>query len=156
MMGPSHRLLGAVTGAAYATFVGDDLAHVVVSAAVATVTSAGWLSPDVDQSRPAFWLRRMGARRLLRHRTGLTHWWALPVLAWLALPLVDPSARWIVAALVLGWASHLLGDGVFGRVPVVPVVGPMVGLRLRTGGVVETVGARLCLGFALGWLLLAS
>lgn len=142
MLGPSHRLFAAASATAYAVWVDGLLDPVVVglSAVVATASAAGWSSPDVDQTRPWEALARaLGpAGKLLAHRRGITHWWALPVVAWwLWLPSLAPEAGWAARALLLGWASHIVGDALFGRVPVTPGWGPMFGLGLRTGGWVE-------------------
>ena len=53
MNGAGHRLAGAATGAAWAvTTVPYSLSVVAMSAAVASATSHGWMSPDVDLTGP--------------------------------------------------------------------------------------------------------
>ena len=141
MLGPTHRLTGAVAGAGWAVYTDQPTLSVALAALVATASSAGWGSPDVDQSGPFVWAgRALGpAGRLVAHRRGITHWWALPLAAWMwAVPGLPGEVAWSATALLLGWMSHLAGDAVFGRVPIAPGWGPMVGLGLRTGGWVET------------------
>lgn len=143
---------------------------VALTALAATATSNGPVSPDVDQTGAWRTLTRWLPVGVRRHR-GLTHWWGLPLLAWLAIPALPVEARWVGAAMVVGWVSHLAGDAVFGRVPVAPWGGPMVGLGLDTGGFVETGRlrirgrevtvlpfgpVRLALAAALAWVLVGA
>jgi hypothetical protein len=147
-LAPSHRLLAATAATAHTVLVTHEhrLVVVAVTAVAATATSAGWTSPDVDQS----WLwvtARKGLpnaiARLFNHRTGLAHWWGIPVLAWLFwLPTVPAVAQATAAALILGWGTHLLGDAIFGKIGLLPGVGPAVGLGLDTGGWIETGKSR--------------
>lgn len=142
MLGASHRLTAVATYTAYSTWAAPQpLTTTILGALIATATSAGWGSPDIDQTKP-FTLagRALGpAGKLVAHRRGITHWWAIPVaLWWWWLPtLIDPRPTWAATALLIGWASHIAGDGIFGRIPVIPGYGPMVGLRLDTGGFFE-------------------
>ena len=146
MMGNTHRAFGALCGAAVATWQGWEPGTVIAAALIATSTSHGWSSPDMDQTSP--WVRfnrwTPGALDpLLAHRR-LSHWWGLPVLAWLALMAWVPGpAQWPFLALLVGWASHLLGDAIFGKVPLMPWGGLYAGLGLSTGGFIETGRARL-------------
>lgn len=140
MLGPSHRLTAAVAYAGWATWQHESPTSLAIGALIATATSAGWASPDMDQTKPFEWARTVlgPAGKLLAHRRGLTHWWALPVASWMWwLPLLGPSNRWAATALLIGWASHLAGDAIFGRVCLTPGWGPMFGLRLHTSGWVE-------------------
>lgn len=142
VLGPSHRLTAAAAGAAHTLWVlGDtDPTTVALAAVVATAASAGWSSPDMDQTKPFDVARTLlgPAGKLLAHRRGITHWWFIPAVLWLWwLPAIDPATRWAAAALIVGWSSHIVGDAIFGKVPVTPGYGWMVGLSLRTGGWVE-------------------
>lgn len=140
MLGPSHLLFGATTYAAYGVYTHAPLTQVIIGAVAATATSSGILSPDMDQRKPFEWARTVlgPAGRLLAHRRGVTHWWIIPVALWLWwLPLLDPSTRWAATALIIGWASHIIGDGIFGRIPLLPGWGPTYGLGIHTGQWVE-------------------
>lgn len=141
MLARSHRLFAATAYAGYGVATHQTLVQVGLGALIATATSAGWSSPDLDQSQPVTLLgRALGpAGRLVSHRIGVTHWWVLPVAAWKWwLPSLDPSLAWAVTALLLGWASHIVADAPFGKVPLlVPGWGPMVGFNLKTGGKIE-------------------
>jgi hypothetical protein len=144
MLGPTHRVFGALCGAYVATASGAPYETVAMTAIVATATAHGWSSPDVDQT--AAWRTVAGVmpgpmRSLLAHRR-LTHWWGVPAGAWLLCQHMSPDARWPVVAILIGWVSHLVGDAVFGKVPLLPW-GVCVGLGLRTGGFLETGRARL-------------
>lgn len=149
-MGPQHRLLGALTGAGWATLHHQPLTVVAITAAVSTATAAGPLSPDMDQSE---WWRTIPGRG--GHRR-FTHWWGIPVAGWLLLPHVPAlyAATW--AALVLGWGSHLLGDLLFGRIPLLPDGSWKVGLRFHTGGRVEKILVRALLITGLLWLMIVN
>ena len=84
MMGPTHRLFGALAGAGAATITGHSTPEVVMTALVATATAHGWSSPDVDQTEAWRAIARLAPGRaagLFKHR-GVTHWWGLPLLAW--------------------------------------------------------------------------
>lgn len=163
-MGSTHRAFGAVAGLGYGTVAGLPLAGMLACGALGTVTSAGLLSPDVDQR----WGWRLadtvvpdellGGRGPLQHR-GISHWWGLALavtaLWWAALvvPLAGDGGRGdLVAhgagALLAGWWSHLAGDLVFGRadrwsgrgpgIPLLPWWGH-AGLGLDVGGRLEKV-----------------
>lgn len=114
---------------------------VAMSGLVASATSHGWASPDVDQTEP--WVRVRQAlpkphARLLNHRC-LSHWWGLPLAAYPAAQVGLPAeAVWPATMLLVGWVSHLLGDLLFGELPVDPWGRRTVGLGLDTGGFLET------------------
>lgn len=140
MMGATHRLFGAACGATVATVAGQSETMILMAGLVASASSHGWASPDVDQTRPWVVVRRSlpGVGRWMNHRTGITHWWGLALGVWLLVELCAPvEALWPARALLVGWTSHLVGDAVFGKVPVWPA-GPMVGVGLRTDGFVES------------------
>lgn len=116
---------------------------------VASATSHGWLSPDVDQR--VSWLA---------HRT-LTHTLEVVLTAGtLAVALAyHLGAPWIGWGVAIGWGSHLLADMAFGGIPSVLLGGQRtvkrrssyrgtirsryrvqtrrVGFHLRTGGPAE-------------------
>lgn len=137
MLGTSHRLLGFLSGVTVAHTTGQRLPMTVVSGLVASATSHGWASPDLDQTRPWIRLRQAMPRkaaRVMNHRQ-LTHWWAIPLIVG-AVVVVRPST--VAVLLLTGWVSHLVGDFVFGDLPVVPGGRRRVGLGLDTGGFTET------------------
>lgn len=139
MMGTSHRLLGTLAGVTVASAAGQSVAQVVFSGLIASATSHGWASPDMDQSEPWVAVRRRlpdDVARLLNHRE-LSHWWVLPVLAGVAVGVLPEDSRWTAVVLLTGWVSHLVGDFVFGELPLWPG-GRAVGLGLDTGGFWET------------------
>lgn len=145
-MGPTHRVFGALSGAAYASVTGEPLHVMAFMALVATATSNGPFSPDGDQTKP--WQevgQKTGPLRpLFAHRSGLTHWWGVPVLAWLALTEWVPAGnQWPWIGLIIGWVSHLLGDFIFGRINLFPWGGPSFGLGFKTNGFLEAGKFRL-------------
>jgi membrane-bound metal-dependent hydrolase YbcI (DUF457 family) len=139
-MGPTHRLTGVLAGVVVASLAQQTWSVVAMSGLVASATSHGWASPDLDQTKP--WIRVRKALPddlavLLNHRN-LTHWWGLPVGAWLWTGTLPVQSQWAMRMLVVGWVSHLLGDFIFGALPLLPWGGPRVGLGLDTGGFIET------------------
>ena len=157
MMGPTHRLTGAVAGAAVASWQGQPFEIIAMTAIIATATAHGWSSPDVDQTGP--WVRIARAMpdvigRLMAHRK-ITHWWGLPVVAWWFAMQMPEATRMPALALIIGWTSHLLGDLVFGKLPIDPWGKAKVGLPLRTGGAIEKYVAGPGLGIGLIYLLVA-
>lgn len=149
-MGPGHRALGAACAAGVLLHDGARLGMsggaLVVLAAV--VTSGGALSPDVDQTRA--WRRVTGAGGACAHRC-ITHWWPWPLLLWWASGRVSGAAESaLLLGAAIGWASHLLGDAVFGRsspwrgagVPTLRPSGPHLGFGLSVGGRLEHWTAR--------------
>lgn len=160
MNGSTHRMFGALCGTAYAVTTGMPPAQAAAFAALAVVTASGPSSPDIDQYRG--WRRvdtalpdeALGAGGPLQHR-GITHWWAWPALAWLALERVPTGAvGWIPAALLVGWISHLIGDLVFGRNRGIPLA-PWwwhIGVGLDSGGTLEACARWTVLPAAVVWL----
>lgn len=138
-MAAGHRAAGALAGATMAGAVASSPWQAGVVLCVAVATSAGGLSPDLDQTR--VWRVLTGGRGVAAHRC-VTHWWALPaVLAVVAPSTPDPAVAWGVAA---GWGSHVVADAVIGarsarRGPGVPLLPGAwhVGLGVRCGGRVE-------------------
>ena len=140
MMGATHRIFGAACGAAYAQLAGADTGIVVATAIIASASSHGWTSPDMDQTGPWVAFNRLTPPifdPLLAHRR-LSHWWGLPLLAWWGILQLPDAAAWPFLALLVGWVSHLVGDAIFGKVPVMPWGGLYVGLGFKTGGFLET------------------
>lgn len=159
-----HVLIGASAGLGYTVARGLPVWQCLIGAGVGAAVGP---LPDVDNHRwwkrldrvlPDEWLGHGGP---LQHR-GLTHWWALPAVAWLAAVRFVPHWWWVFAA-VVGWASHLVGDLLFGeadryahRGPGIPL-GPWfgyVGLGLKSGGIGERVLAPLIGLGAIGWATL--
>lgn len=160
MDGTTHRMFGAVCGTAWAVAHGMPPAQALAFTALATVTSSGPSSPDLDCYRG--WRRvdrgvpdeALGAGGPMQHR-GITHWWAWPALAWTALERVPTGAiGWIPVALLVGWISHLIGDFVFGRgrgIPLAPWWGH-IGLGLDSGGILEACARWTILPATAVWL----
>ena len=139
MNAPTHALLGAVS---WLTLAGP-VEHrpgwqQAAGTLLAVVVSVG---PDIDNAR---WWRKLdryipdewvGFGGPLGHR-GLTHWWGWPaLLAWTAWQ-IPAEGRWPILALAVGWASHLVGDLVFGITPPGIPLAPWwahIGLRLKVG-----------------------
>ena len=137
MMGPTHRVTGALAGASLASASAQPWHMIAMTALVATATSHGWSSPDMDLTRP--WRATIARTGAGEHRYGLSHWWGLPVAAAAAAhTYLPPGGRWVAYALIAGWASHLIGDLVFGHLALYPWGGPRVGLGIDTGGFIET------------------
>lgn len=158
MMGPQHRLFGALAGALTASVAGQEWPLVAMTALVATSTAHGWSSPDMDQTGPWQALARLSGPLgpMLAHRR-LTHWWALPVAVWWLIGVYVPAgAAWPAYALLAGWVSHLVGDFVFGKLPLLPWGGPKVGLGFKTGGWLENGPARALIILALGFVLIRT
>jgi hypothetical protein len=159
-MGPTHRMFGALCGAAWATAAGMPTAQAAAVAALATATSSGPSSPDIDCYRG--WRRldtclpdeALGNGGPMQHR-GITHWWAWPTLTALTLTHVPTGAiGWIPTALLIGWTSHLIGDLIFGRNRGIPLA-PWwwhIGLGLDTGGPTEALARWTVLPAAVAWL----
>lgn len=136
MLGLQHRLFGSLTGASYAAAVGYPLSMVVLHGLAASATANGSYSPDMDQSKTWRRVTRLLPSQWSRHR-GLSHWPELPFLAFLAAPNLPADARWVAYAFLLGWVSHIVGDAIFGKIPVL-FGNTYVGLGLETGGGIET------------------
>jgi len=163
-MGPSHRLAGVASWLAYADVTHTVGLPLVGGVVVAAASSHGRPSPDSDLYPPL--------KGRVAHR-GITHLWAWPVLLYLAalLYLATLSSGlwwWAPVAVAVGWASHIVTDGVFGRgkgrprwfilgnggVPVWRRRGRWVywGLRFKTGGPFEYGVAVPVFIVACGWL----
>ena len=138
MMGPSHRIFGALFGATYASLARLDTAEMIAATIISTTMSFGASSPDMDQlSKWKKFATATGMGWLLAHRH-LTHWWGLPLFALWPLLSIDESSRWVFWALWLGWVSHLVGDFIFGKLPMLPWGKPYIGLGLDTDGWLES------------------
>lgn len=165
MLGPSHRVLAAVSWMTIATQLGAPTWQVVAGAAPAAVFSAGLLSPDIDNTPmwkrldrwvPDEWLGDGGP---LGHRE-LTHWWGLPAIV--AASLQTMPAPWWVWAAIVGWVSHIAGDLIFGKrgygtprgIPLAPWWWH-VGVGLKCGGLGERTLVPV-LGLAAVWLAVGA
>jgi hypothetical protein len=140
MMGPTHRLTGGLAGVAYAAATGQPWSVVAMSGVIASASAHGFLSPDVDQTKPWVAVRKLlpgSIDQVLNHRTGLSHWWGLVPLAWWGIQQMTPLAGFLATLLLVGWASHLVGDFIFGELALLPGGGPTFGLGLDTGGRLE-------------------
>lgn len=166
MLAITHRLTGAAAGLAVATAYGTAPPRTVAITLIATATSAGFTSPDIDQKRGWQLADRLLPDELaghggpLRHR-GLAHWWGLPlIIAYLASRYVPHQWLWVIGALLVGWCSHLAGDFAFGKAnrrqgrgPGIPLA-PWwwhVGIGLDTGGRLERLVGGLALPCVLAW-----
>jgi hypothetical protein len=165
VMRATHHLLGLSAGLGVAAASGWPWPQAAAAAFLAGVTAAGPTSPDLDQYRAWRRLDRwvpdelLGAGGPLQHR-GLSHWWGLPAAAALVVALLPGPVQWLAWCLVVGWASHLVGDLAFGKpdpwsgrgpgIPVWPWWGH-VGVGLDTGGWLEGVTAGIVLPAALAW-----
>lgn len=107
-MRAGHYLGGAVAGLAMAAAAGWPFPLALATGAVAAAVAP---LPDVDQRR---WWAPLREFRPFQHRR-LTHWWGLPAAAALLLLVTSGPVAWLLASAITGWASHLLGDWVFGK-----------------------------------------
>ena len=163
MMGATHRVLAAGAWLAAAPAVGATGWQAAAGILPAVAFAAGPTSPDLDNTRLAKWVDSVipgpdpfGHRRL-------AHWWALPALAGAAVwQLPDSLLRVAALAAVIGWASHLAGDLVFGQggfgTPQGVPLGPWwwhVGVGVKVGSGAETV-TRWALLPAVAWLALGQ
>jgi LexA-binding, inner membrane-associated putative hydrolase len=110
MRGEAHAALGVACWLTVCTSTNSSAIALAGGVVVNACVAGGILSPDVDQH--AKWPRKIPLlHRPLLHR-GLTHWWGLQVgLGFVVYTLGLPWPFW---ALVCGWASHVLGDFLFG------------------------------------------
>lgn len=121
MNGPDHRMAAAATWVAVSIATWGPTWQTLAGIPIAVLFSAGRTSPDIDNTRgwktldrwiPDEWL---GAGGPLGHRR-LMHWWGIPAaaaaLTWLLMPA--PLA-WAAYAGIIGWASHLAFDAIFGK-----------------------------------------
>ncbi len=104
-----HCLLGASCALAFGLAARWSMPVALAGAAIAAVTAP---LPDVDQR--GWWKRSLGQFRAFAHRR-LTHWWGLPTAGAVLAYDLPTEVRWIAAAMLIGWSSHLLGDWVFGK-----------------------------------------
>jgi hypothetical protein len=121
MNGVMHRTFAASLWPATATMAGAPLWQVLAGIPVAAAFSAGPTSPDVDNTmtwkKIDKWVQDeiLGEGGPLGHRR-IMHWWGIPaILALIAHQADLGSVGWAVWAALLGWASHILADGICGR-----------------------------------------
>jgi len=131
-MGDGHRPAACAAWLGTAPLLGvHDWRILAAGTIVAGATGAGRLSPDADRYP-------LLAKLIPGGHRAVTHWWPVPLLAWWVSTLAGVHG-WMVLAVAVAWASHLVADAVFGEVPVWPCHGGWVraGMGLRTGGWVE-------------------
>jgi hypothetical protein len=151
--GTAHRFFAVAVQVAAGTGLHEPWWQVVAGVPFAVAFSAGPTSPDLDDTRtwkkldrwiPDEWLGEGGP---MQHR-GLLHWWGIPALVGLLIYLVAMGTpiTWAAWAVVVGWGSHIVADGVFGQCGFgtrrgVPL-GPWwahVGLGFKSNGFVQHV-----------------
>lgn len=130
-------------------------AAVLTGAAFATSTL-----PDIDQAKTWGLLDKVIPDEVLGHggpldHRGLTHWWAIPLIAYLAASGLTGTLSVAAHGLILGYASHLALDSLWGR-PGIPVA-PWwwyVGLSFRNDSVSAVIATAVFL-VASAWLAVA-
>ena len=131
-MGPTHRVAAVAAWLAVAPVLPLAPWQVVAGAVVAGAAGNGRLSPDADQ---AYYL---SSKFIPGGHRGITHFWVIPLAMFAAGLRAGDQGWWILAAAV-AWASHILADTPFGRVPVWYGKHGWVraGWHLKTGGKIE-------------------
>ena len=133
MMGPSHQFAGVASWLAVAPFLHVTTAQIAVGALIAEQCAHSYLSPDIDRYV-------CGGPELTYMHRRWPHFWAVIGAAWLAVILCVPSRwQWAAFAVVVAWTSHLLGDFIFGKLPVWRRRGRWIraGIGLRVGKKLE-------------------
>ena len=127
---------------------GVDPLVAAAGAVVAPVFGAGRLSPDADVT----WLRRLGHRQAThRPDTTATVLTVITLVAWIpALVYLPGDAAWLVWAPITGWWSHLVGDSIFGRIPVGARLGRVLAAVLPEH-LIRRGGGRQAYWVGLGW-----
>lgn len=129
-----HLAVAALSAATVSWQLDQPLWQRALSPVVALATA---MAPDVDNTR---WWQEIRqhvpvkvVRKALNHR-GITHSWLVPVGLW----FTQDSPAWAFVALVVGYASHLVADALFGKTGV-PLLGWgwHFGLRLPMGARLE-------------------
>lgn len=145
-----HRILaGTGTAAIFAT-AGAPPWQIFASAPIGMAFSEGWTSPDLDNTfllkKLTKWIPGRWDSEIFGHRRTL-HWWGWPALIAAIAHRADlGQSGWVVWASLLGWASHLLGDLIFGMpgygtpegVPLLPWWGHF-GLGFRSDGIAQHI-----------------
>jgi hypothetical protein len=145
MNGVHHRVVAASLWPAWATLGHAPHWQVIAGIPVAVAFSAGWTSPDVDDTwlmeKATKWIPGRWDHEIFGHRQTL-HWWGWPaLLAYLAGNADLGVVGWAVWAALLGWTSHIVADAAFGRggrgvpagIPLLPW-GAHVGLGFKSDG----------------------
>jgi membrane-bound metal-dependent hydrolase YbcI (DUF457 family) len=140
-----HLAMAALSAAAVSWQLDQPLWQRALSPVVALATA---MAPDVDNTR---WWQEIRqhvpikvVRQALNHR-GITHSWLVPLLMYKS--QADPS--WVFVALVVGYASHLAADAVFGKTGI-----PLLlwfwhfGLRLPMGARLENAATVAATAYA--------
>ena len=117
MNGKAHRMFGFIAGAGVTYLAGRPGWECLTAGVIAAVPAGGrTFSPDMDQTGV---YRFFMPKRLEGHRY-VTHMWRWPIIALTASFAVYTFMHqpwWIlpIVAWLIGWTSHLVADGVFGR-----------------------------------------
>lgn len=130
MMGAGHRAVGMSWGLTFGMVAGLPTWQVAAAGGIASTFAAGrWLSPDMDQ-HPLWRIadellpdELLDRRRIrgwtpgkggpLQHR-GVSHWWGWHAMWSVALVVWWPPYWWALAAVIVGWVSHLAADFCWG------------------------------------------
>lgn len=154
MLGITHVVVGASLGVVAAK---SGLIPALPIAIVAIVAAAGSLLPDIDHPQSAFGRRvrilSIPISAVFGHR-GITH--SLLAVAAMSLALVffahGDGKTPVIAALALGYLSHLLADAM--TVSGIPLLWPrktvfrVPGTGFRTGGYAEVLVCAVAFGLA--------
>lgn len=123
MDGNPHRVFAAASWVLAATAAGTPGWIVATGLIPATALSAGFSSPDIDNT--PLWRKMLKYfpgkldNKILGHRR-LTHWWGWPAYLMHLLHQAGPTSMptivyWLLWAMLTGWVSHIVGDFVFGQ-----------------------------------------
>jgi hypothetical protein len=155
-----HHIAGALAGLALAAHIGGPWWRQAGTVAVTTAAAGGSFSPDIDQTAVWRTLDRwipdelLGHQGPMRHR-GITHWWGVVVALAVAASAAPPGVQWVLYSVTVAWASHLVGDWIFGAagwgrgagIPWMPWWAHH-GLGLRSGGLTEMILTRFLVALA--------
>lgn len=111
-----HRQAGYLCGISAGILLNYLPFECILVGAIATITSGGKTSPDLDQTD----MYNLLLPKAWKGHRKLTHWWGWPAFIWFGILIYwqqnHPDAWWfsILWILTLGWSSHLLIDFIFG------------------------------------------
>lgn len=154
MLAKGHRAAGAAAwGVATFTYLPPlPWWQVCGGLLVVMATSAGSLSPDIDQGSGLI------ATKILKGHRRIAHWLPVPLIGGaVLLAVLPPAGDWLGVAVTVGWCTHIVADGVFGRIPIYPRGRGRwmrTGLGLSTGGTCERWTVPPLRLLAIGTLLL--
>ena len=122
MNGNAHRLFGAASWVTVSATMGLPGWQTAAGVIPAVAFSAGPTSPDIDNTRTWKRLDRwipdelLGDGGPLGHRQFL-HWIGLPIIgAWVVWHFAAGTPlTWAAYAAIVGWASHIVSDAVYGQ-----------------------------------------